>query len=35
MQVAMDKWCRMSFKLQDGEITGEEYQDWKDTYTFD
>lgn len=35
MQVAMNKWCRMSFKLQDGEITEEEYQDWKDTYTFD
>ena len=29
------EWFWMSFKLQDGEITEEEYQDWKDTYTFD
>lgn len=35
MQEAMNEWFWMSFKLQDGEITEEEYQDWKDTYTFD
>lgn len=34
MQEAMNEWFWMSFKLQDGEITEEEYQDWKDTYTF-
>lgn len=35
MQEAMNKWCRMFFKLKEGEITEEQYQDWKDTYTFD
>lgn len=35
MQEAMSEWFWMSFKLQDGEITEEQYQDWKDTYTFD
>ncbi|MCH3944671.1 MAG: helix-turn-helix domain-containing protein [Lachnospiraceae bacterium] len=35
MQEAMNKWCRMSLKLKEGEITEEQYQDWKDTYTFD
>lgn len=35
MRDAMEQWCRMSFKLNDGKITEEQYQDWKDAYTFE
>ena len=35
MKEAMDKWFQMSLKLKKNEITEEQYQDWKDTYTFD
>jgi len=35
MEEAMDKWFQMSLKLKKNEITEEQYQDWKDTYTFD
>lgn len=35
MEEAMDKWFQMSLKLEKNEITEEQYQDWKDTYTFD
>lgn len=35
MEEAMDKWFQMSLKLKKNEITEEQYQDWKDSYTID
>lgn len=35
MKEAMDKWFQMSLKLKKNEITEEQYQDWKDSYTID